>query len=148
YVPGLLSFREIPALAVALRQVRARPDLILCDGQGLAHPRRFGLAAHLGWAYDTPSVGCGKTRLIGEHEEPGRRRGAWTELLDQGEKIGEVVRTRDGVKPVYVSPGYRTAFTLARRIVLTCCQGYRLPEPIRLAHQATAQTMRRSEGNG
>jgi deoxyribonuclease V len=148
YVPGLLSFREIPALAAALKKLRTRPDVLLCDGQGLAHMRRFGLASHLGWLYDAPSVGCAKTRLIGRHGEPGPARAQWTNLWHEGEKIGEVVRTRDGVKPLYVSPGYRMNFAVARRLVLACCAGRRLPEPIRLAHQATAREYQKAEGKG
>jgi len=135
YVPGYLSFREIPPLLEAFARLRSRPDLILCDGQGRAHPRRFGLACHLGVLLDVPTLGCAKSRLIGAYREPGARRGAHTRLRDGGEVIGEVVRTRSGVKPVFVSVGHRITLAEARRSVLRLAPRYRLPEPIRAAHQ-------------
>ncbi|MBI3645185.1 MAG: endonuclease V, partial [Acidobacteriales bacterium] len=107
YVPGLLSFRELPALLAALAKLRAEPDVIFCDAQGYAHPRRFGLACHLGVLLDRATVGCAKSRLIGKHKEPGRAPGSWSALQDAGETIGAVVRTRTDVKPIYVSPGHR-----------------------------------------
>ena len=135
YVPGYLSFREIPALLEAFARLRSRPDLIVCDGQGRAHPRRFGLACHLGVLLDVPTLGCAKSRLVGEYREPGARRGAHTRLREGSELIGEVVRTRSGVKPVFVSVGHRITLEGARRSVLRLAPRYRLPEPIRAAHQ-------------
>lgn len=135
YIPGLLSFREIPAAAAALAALSIAPDLILCDGQGLAHPRRCGLASHLGLLTGTPSIGVAKTRLLGEHPSPPARRGAWVPLTDRGERIGAVLRTRAGVKPVYVSIGHRVSLASAIRYVMACTTRYRLPEPIRNAHR-------------
>ncbi len=135
YVPGLLSFREIPALLVALEQLRVRPDLILCDGQGLAHPRRFGIASHLGVYCDIPSIGVAKSRLIGEHGQPEQRRGAWAPLRDKGETIGAVLRTRVNTRPVYVSIGHRVSLPLAVRYVMACTTRFRLPETTRWAHR-------------
>lgn len=107
YVPGLFSFREIPAISVALEKIKTPPDLVICDGHGVAHPRRFGLAAHLGVLYDLPSVGCAKTWLIGEPAMPAPERGASSPLVDRGEVVGSVLRTQAGVRPVYVSTGHR-----------------------------------------
>jgi deoxyribonuclease V len=135
YVPGYLSFREIPPLLEVFARLETEPDLIVCDGQGRAHPRRFGLACHLGVLLDRPALGCAKSRLIGEYREPGSRRGAHTQLRDAGEVIGEVVRTRAGVKPVFVSVGHRISLATARRSVLRLAPRYRLPEPVRAAHQ-------------
>jgi deoxyribonuclease V len=134
YVPGYLSFRELPALLEAFSRLERLPDLVLCDGQGRAHPCRFGLACHLGVLLDLPTIGCAKSRLIGTHREPGTRRGCRTQLRDAGEVIGEVVRTREGVKPVYVSVGHRITLPTARRWVLRLTQGFRLPLPTRAAH--------------
>jgi len=145
YVPGLLSFREIPALVPALRRIKSKIDVIICDSQGIAHQRRFGLAVHLGWLYGIPSLGCAKSRLIGEYDEPGETRGSYTDLVDGREKIGEVLRTRDNVKPLFVSPGYRMTFALARRLTLQLGAGLRLPEPTRLAHLATARAYAKNE---
>lgn len=142
YVPGLLSFREAPALLAALRQLRHAPDVLMCDGQGLAHPRRFGIACHLGVVTRLPSIGCAKSRLIGQHDEPPRRRGGSAPLFDAGEQIGEVLRTRDGVKPVYLSLGHRMDLRTARAIVLDCATRYRLPEPTRLADRLVAAVKR------
>lgn len=133
YVPGLLSFREIPTLLAALRKLKRRPDLLMCDGQGLAHPRRFGLACHLGVVCDLPSLGCAKSRLIGIHAAPARVRGSPAALLDHRERIGTVLRTQTGIKPVYVSIGHRIDLQTAEEIVLACATRYRLPEPTRLA---------------
>ncbi len=134
YVPGYLSFREGPLLLRAFGRLRRRPDLVLFDGQGIAHPRGLGLASHLGVLLDLPSVGCAKSRLVGEHGEPGRRRGDWTPLLLEGRQVGAVVRTRDGVKPLWISPGHRIGVRQAIKWTLTCCRT-RVPEPIRLAEQ-------------
>ena len=142
YVPGLLSFREAPAVLAALRRLRTRPDALMCDGQGLAHPRRFGIACHVGVLVGLPAVGCGKRRLIGEHVEPGRRRGSRRPLHHRGELIGSVVRTRDGVRPVYVSVGHRIDLDGAVRLVLDCGAGYRIPEPTRLADRLVARVKR------
>jgi deoxyribonuclease V len=134
YVPGLLSFREVPAILDALEQLSIRPDLLLCDGQGLAHPRRFGLACHLGVLVDLPSIGVGKSRLVGSHEPLGAARGERQPLQDSDETIGMVLRTRTGVKPLFVSIGHRVSLETAVSFVLRCGGKYRLPEPIRQAH--------------
>lgn len=134
YVPGFLSFREAPAVLAALEKLRMKPDLLLCDGQGMAHPRRFGIACHLGLLTDTPSIGVAKSRLIGMHEAVPEEKGGWTPLLDDGETIGAVLRTRTGVKPVYVSIGHRISLETAIDYVLRCVTRYRLPETTRLAH--------------
>jgi deoxyribonuclease V len=148
YVPGYLSFREIPPLLEAFARLETEPDLIVCDGQGRAHPRRFGLACHLGVLLDRPAFGCAKSRLIGEYREPGPRRGAHTQLRDAGEVIGEVVRTRAGVKPVFVSVGHRISLATARRAVLRLAPRYRLPEPIRAAHQEVNRLRRLAASGG
>jgi deoxyribonuclease V len=135
YVPGLLSFRELPAALGALAALPLAPDLILCDAQGIAHPRRCGLASHLGLLAGTPSIGVAKTRLLGEHRAPPARRGAWAPLTDRGERIGAVLRTRAGVKPVYVSIGHRVSLATALRYVIACTRRYRIPEPLRWAHR-------------
>lgn len=133
YVPGLLSFREVPVMLKALRRLVTPVGGILCDGQGIAHPRRFGLASHLGVIVGLPTVGCAKSRLCGTHSEPGKKRGSAAPLEDGGERIGSVVRTRDGVRPVYVSPGHLCDHESSIAWVLACGAGFRLPEPTRLA---------------
>lgn len=133
YVPGLLSFREMPAVLDALERLEAAPDLLLCDGQGLAHPRRFGIACHLGLTAGLPSIGVAKSRLVGTHDEPGPGRGDLAPLVDRGEVIGAVLRTRIRVKPVYVSIGHRVSLEAAIDYVMRCTTRYRLPEPTRLA---------------
>jgi deoxyribonuclease V len=133
YVPGLLSFREAPALLAALRRLRCEPDSLMCDGHGFAHPRRFGIACHIGVLCRRPAIGCAKSRLVGVYHEPGRRRGARTSLEDGRDVIGSVLRTRDVVRPVYVSVGHRIDLRSAERTVLQCAIRYRLPEPTRLA---------------
>lgn len=135
YVPGLLSFREAPAVLAGIRKLKIVPEVFMFDGQGIAHPRRLGLASHIGLLIDAPTLGCAKSRLCGEHTEPAPQRGATAALTDNGEQIGAVVRTRDGVKPVYVSIGHRATLPSAIRLVLACGKGYRLPEPTRAAHQ-------------
>ena len=147
YVPGLLSFREVPALLEALDRLHARPDLILCDGHGYAHPRRFGLACHLGLWLDVPAIGVAKSRLTGRHEEPGPAKGdlAWLRAgsgARPSERIGAVLRTRERVKPVYVSAGHRVSLRTAVALTLACTARYRLPEPTRLADKLskTART--------
>ena len=144
YVPGLLAFREIPAVAGALEKVRTPVDAVIFDAQGLAHPRRMGLASHLGLFLDVPSVGCAKTRLVGTHEEPGQEKGSATDLVHRGEVIGKVLRTRGGVSPVYVSVGNRIDLQSAVELVLACSPKYRLPETTRQAHNA-ANRLRRGE---
>jgi deoxyribonuclease V len=139
YIPGLLSFREAPVCIAAVEKLTSLPDLFIIDGQGIAHPRRLGLAAHLGLFFDKPTVGCAKSRLTGDFEEPPLEKGAYTFLKAQSETIGAVVRTRSGVKPVFVSVGNRCVLDDAIGIVLTCAVKYRLPEPTRLAHQAVAK---------
>jgi len=136
YVPGLLSFRETPVLREAFRQVRGPIDLLLVDGQGYAHPRRFGIACHLGLLLDVPAIGCAKSRLLGEHAEPGASAGSRADLVHEGEVIGSVLRTRDGVRPLFVSAGHQIDLRAAESWVLRLCRGYRLPEPTRLADQA------------
>lgn len=145
YVPGLLSFRELPALLEAFGKIKHRPDVVLADGQGLAHPRRLGLACHLGLFVDLPTVGCAKSRLIGTHRMPAYRRGSSVQLKDGGEVIGRVVRTRDGVKPVWVSVGHRLDLAGAVRVVLRTATKYRLPEPLREAHRLVNVLRRQRE---
>jgi deoxyribonuclease V len=135
YIPGLLSFREIPALLQALERVRIEPDVIICDGQGIAHPRRFGLASHFGVLADRPTVGAAKQRLVGRYREPASHRGAWSELTDKGEIIGAAVRTRADAQPMFVSTGHRVSLTSAIDLVMACTPHYRLPETTRQAHR-------------
>jgi deoxyribonuclease V len=133
YVPGLLSFREAPAILAALARLERLPDVLVCDGQGVAHPRRFGIACHLGVLTDLPSIGVAKKRLVGTHEEPGETRGDWVPLVHQGETVGAVLRSRAGVKPIYVSCGHRVSLATAVDLVMRCTTRYRLPETTRLA---------------
>jgi len=133
YVPGFLSFREIPAVLDALEKIKNLPDLILCDGQGIAHPRRFGIACHLGLIVDIPTIGVAKSLLIGKHEEVPEQRGNWQPLINRGELIGAVLRTRTGTKPLYVSSGHRVSLPTAIEYVLSCTPKYRLPETTRIA---------------
>jgi deoxyribonuclease V len=135
YVPGYLSFREMPAVLEALQLLASPPDLILCDGQGLAHPRRFGLACHLGVLTGIPTIGVAKSRLIGEHEPLPPAKGSWVALVHKAETIGAVLRTRDNVSPVYVSIGHRVSLATAIDYVLRCTPRYRLPETTRRAHR-------------
>jgi len=135
YIPGLLSFREIPALLDALAKLGAMPDLLLCDGQGLAHPRRFGLACHLGVLTGMPSIGVAKSLLVGEHGLLPQARGSWRPLVHKGEIVGAALRTRSGVAPVYVSIGHRVSLATAIDYVLACAPKYRLPETTRAAHR-------------
>jgi deoxyribonuclease V len=147
YIPGLLSFREGPLLMRAFRRLSVRPDLVLFDGQGIAHMRGFGIASHIGLLLDLPSVGCAKTRLVGEHSQPGRAVGSQTPLVYAGRAVGAVVRTRRNAKPIFVSPGHRIGIAAAVRWVLACGGGYRLPEPTRQAHLASNRA-RRAAANG
>lgn len=135
YIPGLLSFRESPPLMAAFEKLETEPDLVIVDGQGIAHPRGLGIASHLGLILDKPTIGCAKSKLYGRHKEPGKKAGSIEYLYDnRGKIIGACVRTKDSVKPVYVSVGHRVSLETAIRIVLRCCRGYRLPEPTRYAH--------------
>jgi len=136
YIPGLLSFREAPLALQAWRGLETRPDLLMVDGQGLAHPRRLGIASHLGLLLNIPSIGCAKSRLIGTHDSLPEEAGSYSLLMENDEVIGAVVRTKHAVKPLYVSIGHRTDLDSAIRLVLNCCQGFRLPQPTRLAHIA------------
>ena len=133
YVPGFLSLREAPAALAALQRLRVRPDLLFVDGQGLAHPRRFGLACHIGLLVSIPAIGVAKSRLIGQYQPPGPDRGEWTPLADDGETIGAVLRTCSNTRPVFVSVGHRISLRTAVAYVLLCAPAFRLPEPIRLA---------------
>lgn len=135
YVPGLLSFREIPAVLAALEQLKTLPDLLLCDGQGLAHPRRFGIASHLGVLTDLPSIGVAKTRLIGTFGKVPEEKGGWTPLMDKAERIGAVLRSRTGTKPLFISAGHRIGLESAIHYVMACTPKYRLPETTRQAHR-------------
>lgn len=139
YQSGLLSFREIPVLLESWKQLKTRPDIILVDGQGIAHPRRLGLASHLGLFLDIPTIGCAKSRLWGNHREPGYESGCFEYLYDKDEIIGAALRTRSGVKEVFISLGHRISLDSSIKIILSCCKKYRLPEPIRLAHQAAQE---------
>ena len=135
YLPGLLSFREIPAILQALESIRQAPDMLLCDGQGMAHPRRFGLACHLGLLTDLPSIGVAKSRLIGQYGELPETKGSWIPLLADGQVIGAVLRSRDRVKPLYISIGHRISLVSAIHYVMACCTRYKLPETTRAAHR-------------
>ncbi len=146
YIPGLLSFREVPPLLDAFEQLSRTPDVVVFDGQGLAHPRRFGLACHAGLLLDLPSIGCAKTRLVGEHDPVPDRRGASAPLRVEGETLGAVLRTRRGVNPVFVSPGHRVDTPSAAELVLALAARYRLPEPQRRAHHATVALHARDRG--
>jgi deoxyribonuclease V len=143
YIPGLLSFREGPAILAAMEKLSYRPDLLIFDGQGIAHQRRFGIASHIGLLEDLPSIGCAKTKLIGQYEEPDVERGNFGYLKDDGQTIGAVVRTRTGVKPVFVSIGHRLNLADSIKIVLRCCKGYRLTEPVRLADKLSRKVLRK-----
>jgi deoxyribonuclease V len=147
YVPGLLSFRETPAVIEAWRKLKTPPDCLICDGHGFAHPRRFGLACHLGLVLDLPSIGCAKSLLVGTYRAPARLRGSVVPLRDHGEQIGAVVRTRAGVAPVFVSQGDRIGLDAAVQTVLNACHGYRLPEPTRRAHLLVTETKRQASAS-
>ena len=142
YVPGLLSFRESPLMLAAFGKLSVTPDLILVDGQGIAHPRRLGLASHLGLFLNTPTIGCAKSLLCGQHEEPGFEPGSYAEIIDSEDTIGAALRTKQRVKPVYVSIGHKVDLKAAIYWVLACCRGYRLPEPTRLAHLAAGGNLK------
>jgi deoxyribonuclease V len=146
YVPGLLSFREMPALLAALEKLRNLPDLLFCDGQGYAHPRRFGLASHLGVLLDVPSIGCAKSILVGKHGALAAKAGSWAALTDpaaDSERIGAAVRTRGGVRPVYVSQGHRVSLETAIRLTQAVADGFRIPRPTRDADHFASETKRK-----
>jgi deoxyribonuclease V len=139
YIPGLLSFREGPVILDALDRLDRKPDLLIFDGQGIAHPCRLGIASHIGLLSDFPSIGCAKSRLCGQYQEPDVERGSHLPLMDHDETIGAIVRTRTGVKPVFVSIGHRVDLKTSVDYVLGCCKGYRLPETTRKAHRLAAE---------
>ncbi len=140
YIPGLLSFRESPILLKAITKIKSEPDVIILDAQGIAHPRGIGLASHIGLLLDKPSIGCAKTRLIGEYDEVGEKVGNYTLLKTKEKTIGAVLRTRKNVKPVFISPGHKIDLGTSIDLVLKSCRGYRLPEPIRQAHNLVKKT--------
>lgn len=139
YVPGLLSFREIPAILTALEKIRNIPQILMCDGQGYAHPRRLGIASHLGVLTNLPSIGVGKSRLIGSHQPVANERGSWTPLMHNEETIGAVLRTRVNVNPLYISAGHRISLSSAIEYVMRCVTRYKLPEPTRLADRLASK---------
>ena len=134
YIPGLLSFREAPILLRAFRKLKSNPDIILFDGQGIAHPRHFGLASHMGLILGKPSIGCAKSRLVGEYSSVENTAGAYSKLVYGNKVVGAVLRTKKNTKPIFVSPGHKTNLSFAIRIAMKTCRGYRIPEPIRQAH--------------
>lgn len=134
YIPGLLTFREGPVLLKAFEKIENEPDVIIFDGQGIAHPRRMGIATHLGILLDKPSIGCAKSVLTGKYLSPEMGKGMYTLLKDEGEVIGAALRTKEGTNPVFISPGYKIDLMTSIKIALRCCGGYRLPEPVRQAH--------------
>lgn len=141
YIPGLLAFRESPVILAALEKVQSDPDILILDGQGLAHPRRFGIACHIGVLTDKPSIGCAKSKMIGNYEEPGYEAGSWSPLTAKGnELIGGVLRTKDGINPVFVSPGHKISVESAIYLTMRMVRSYRLPEPTRLAHNLVSKT--------
>jgi deoxyribonuclease V len=144
YIPGLLTFREGPVLEAAFRQLTIEPDVFIFDGMGQIHPRRIGIAAHLGLWLDKPTIGCGKTHFIGDYVEPGLQSGDYSVLTYHGHALGVVLRTRANVKPVYISVGHRAAITSAIQLILSVSPKYRLPEPIRLAHNAAGEFKKES----
>jgi deoxyribonuclease V len=133
YVPGFLAFREGPAIIAAIKKLFHIPDLILVDGQGIAHPRQFGLASYIGVRLDIPTIGCAKSRLIGDYKEPGNKKGSWSPLGLGDDIVGAVLRTKDNVRPLFISPGHRTDVKSAILLTLSCLGNYRIPEPIRCA---------------
>ena len=143
YVPGFLSFREGPAIVAALKKLSQRPDLILVDGQGIAHPRGIGIASQIGILLAIPTIGCAKSRLVGDYEEPGIIKGKWSALIYEGKTVGAVVRTKDGVRPLFVSPGHKINIDDALRFTIACTDKHRIPEPLRCA-DILAKKMKKS----
>ncbi len=154
YIPGLLSFREGPILIKTFKKLKVRPDVMIFEGQGIAHPRGFGLASHLGLWLDLPSIGCTKTPLINDFVSPGTSKGSVAWIQKDGENVGVALRTREGVKPVFISPGHRMDLPTSIQIILATCQNFRIPEPLRRAHQMTRIFLKgppllpQGEGNG
>ncbi len=148
YVPGYLSFREGPALIEAIKNLVQEPDIILVDGQGMAHPRGLGSASFIGVLLNIPSIGCAKTRLVGEHQEPGARKGSWSELRYEKRVVGAALRTRDGVKPLFVSPGHLVDLESSLRVVMGCLGKYRIPEPVRCADTLSKKTAKSKRNDG
>lgn len=149
YVPGLLTFREGPALMKVFAQLRREPDVIVFDGQGLAHPRGMGIATHMGLIFDKPTIGCAKSLLFGRYQEPDQAKGAWADLRDpQGQIIGAVVRSKNKTTPIFVSIGHRIDLPTAIHILLDCSRGFRIPEPTRLAHNLVTRLRRGDGGKG
>ncbi len=147
YIPGLLSFREIPLLLKALEKIEHIPEVILCDGQGIAHPRGLGIASHLGLFLDIPTIGVAKSRLTGSYQEPGPASGDCTYLYNnRGKIIGAVLRTKPHTKPLFISPGHRISLERAITLVVQCLRGFKLPEPTRLAHQLVNEARRQERG--
>lgn len=144
YIPGLLAFRELPSVLESFNKLKTEPHAVICDGQGTAHMRGFGIACHLGLYLGIPTVGCGKSRLIGTYVEPGIEKGAFSALTYKDKEVGRVVRTRTGVKPVFVSPGHLCGLGAAVRLILECCTRYKLPEPIRAAHNLSGESLKAS----
>ena len=142
YIPGLLSFREAPLTLAVSEKLSLAPDLILVDGQGILHPRRFGLASHLGLFLDTPTIGCAKSLLCGEHREPSIEPGSHSHVVDKGEVIGAALRTKAGTTPIYISIGHKIDLDSAMRWAMQCCRGFRVPEPTRLAHLAAGGNLK------
>jgi deoxyribonuclease V len=147
YIPGLLSFREIPAVLDALEQLQTTPDLLLCDGMGIAHPRRFGIACHLGLLTNLPAIGVGKSLLVGTYQEPDQIKGSWQPLIHHEEVIGAILRTRIGTKPLYISPGHRISLETAIAYTLRCTTKYRLPETTRYAHRLASRPALKPQSN-
>ena len=147
YVPGLLAFREAPTVLMAFERLDNRPQLLICDGHGIAHPRRFGLASHVGVLAGVPTIGCARRRLCGTFTGPEDSRGSSSPLVDRGEIIGTVLRTRTGVKPVFVSVGHLIDLSTAERIALDCTPRYRLPEALRLAHRRATDALEKEAGS-
>ncbi|WP_207063062.1 deoxyribonuclease V [Motiliproteus sp. SC1-56] len=145
YIPGLLSFRELPTILEAIASLTTPPDIYLCDGQGIAHPRRLGIASHLGVLLDVPAIGVGKSRLVGEYEEPAGARGAWSGLYHRGERVGAVLRTRAGVKPLFISPGHRISLERVIEVVMACTTRFKLPETTRWAHRLASDPRFRND---
>lgn len=148
YVPGYLSFREIPILLPLFRQISVKPDVILVDGAGIAHPRGIGLASHIGVIFDTATIGCAKSRLVGEYTEPDKTKGSYSPLFFNGKKVGVVVRSKDGVKPLFISPGNRIDIKSSTEVILWFCSRYRLPDPIRLIDMRTKALRKELQKNG
>jgi deoxyribonuclease V len=146
YIPGFLSFREAPILIKTFQKLKIKPDLMIYDGQGIAHPRRFGLASHLGLWLDLPSIGCAKTPLLDGFNPPPPSTGSFELIQREGEQVGAVLRTKDKTKPLFVSPGHRIDVLTSIQIILTACQGFRIPEPLRRAHQISQEMMRGAQG--